>query len=190
MSESRVWPKLLLMCAPVTLACQPTIEELGEDENWLVLSVSTFDEDSSRGVLQLQARGGDVVQMRLIGGTVRDERNEAAATLCLGVQGLAVRRLPFALDGETGTITAALLSRGDGTTAQACADTQRVPLASACCILPDDCGCDGESGGGGAAIDSSSTTSGSDDGSTTEGGGTNSGDTDGASSGTSTGGMG
>lgn len=151
------------------LACGPTVEESRDGASWLILVVSTFDEASSQGILQLQARGGHAVQLRLEGGSIRDELGEAANPLCIGIRDDAVRRLPFSLEGASGTLTAVLLGAGDGPPpdgGDACAGADPVPIQSACCVLPHDCGCDGETEGGEAsAADNPASSTGSEAGS-------------------------
>ena len=161
--------RLAGLLAASQLACGPTSDESNEDRAWLILDVSTFDEETKAGVLQLQARGGQAVELNLDGGSIRDELGTASGSLCALIRDDVVRRLPFTLDGDAATLTAVLLrASGEASAIESaeegtCQGVDPIPVQTACCILPGDCGCDGETEG--------------DDGESTGGTGTGSGGT-------------
>ena len=148
--------------------CSRMDRESAEDQSWVVLEVGTYDPKSSRGVLKLQAHGGDLVQLIVDGGTLTDEEGRTGEPLCVRVSDLTLRNLSFSIDGETALVRALLFDNGGGSSTLGASDggtsmgsgssastggapelvpcSQAIgePVYSTCCVLPNVCGCGDE----------------------------------------------
>lgn len=142
--------------------------------NWVVLDVRTFDAQTRQGVLGVQAAGGSVLDVSVIGGTVRGLDGSQSSRLCVETLDELVYKIPFTLSGDSAVLSASLYEAGSIAEPQVCDDPQGCPdeplgcipsgplIQTGCCILPEDCGCgEGQSVAPGSTGGSSSSSTGS-----------------------------
>lgn len=123
------------------------------NSNWVVLDVRTFDAQTRQGVLGVQAAGGSVLDVSVVGGTVRGIDGSQSSRLCLETLDELVYKLPFTLTGDSAVLSASLYEAGSVAEPQVCDDPEGCPdapvgcvpsgplIQTGCCILPEECGC-------------------------------------------------